>query len=197
MAFHANFLAWNIKTRFLGKIGKNVINLSSAEFAKWVVKVIDLKIFGYQKYSLTHVHISTGTVKVIMLSKQISLNALYSAWNIIRQSYKWHKSIRVWSSVRAHIWYCQGFQTGWVSICRFLQLSYTWIFPVLPVNCQWEFKLRLLYLSVWYVLKDVFKHLQEILLYSYFPSFYKFFVHFWMFLILSVHPKFMIDCVGV
>ena len=61
--------------------------------------------------------------------------------------------------------------------------------PVLPVNCQWEFRLELLYLSICNVLNDVFKQLLEILSFSYFPSFYKFLVHFWTFLMLSSTPK--------
>ena len=44
-------------------------------------------------------------------------------------------------------------------------------------------------LSIWCVLNDVFKQLQEILSFPYFPSFYKFSVYFWMFLMLSSTPN--------
>ena len=67
----------------------------------------------------------------------------------------------------------------------------------LIVNEKLNFKLGLLYLSIWYVLNDALKQLQEILSFSYFPSFYKFLMHFMTYLMLSstLNTLFKIACI--
>ena len=64
-------------------------------------------------------------------------------------------------------------------------------FSSITCNYQWEFKLWLHYPSISYVLKDVLEQLQEVLSFSYFPSFAFFFFFFFFFFVLDfmVHPE--------